>query len=391
MQKKGGGVSVEKEPSKGGYRVHYTAVSPNKHKVVKRSFIYNVSSSAKSKREVIDENLIEGVLEKILGEKPEAVLYRKKPHEIRMELVHQINRIVRSSKRGKYLKQFGFGEGKKEKERGGGEVVTLVPRGEENNQEVVRENEKTLERDKAAGTVGGEEGGGGGMQQQDVPMPPKSMFAAEKESANTKVFLAPSFSGKTTLMVDELNKLSKRELEEYDKILLFTESTASAPLKKLDKKVVKKMMIFDRFIPQFVRILKKINTVTKNRYRFLLLLDDCLNLKGGILIKLILTLRNANISTVISIQYSKLLSRSQRQSIHDYYLINLKIEDLEYLMSGFLASHFRDLFEREGVADRETIHKLSYKKLAEKGMDRLKGKILHFNQRKDEITIHTRK
>ena len=66
-----------------------------------------------------------------------------------------------------------------------------------------------------------------------------------------------------------MNKLSKRELEEYDKILLFTESTASAPLKKLDKKVVKKMMIFDRFIPQFVRILKKINTVTKNRYRFI--------------------------------------------------------------------------------------------------------------------------
>ena len=73
--------------------------------------------------------------------------------------------------------------------------------------------------------------------------PRKSIFAAEEESANTKVFLAPSFSGKTTLMVEELNKLTPKELDEYDKILLFTESVASAPLKKLDKKVREKIKI----------------------------------------------------------------------------------------------------------------------------------------------------
>lgn len=361
-------VEVVLEPSKGGFRIYYTVFSPHRNKKSKRTFVYNVSSSAKEKQELIDEPLLTNVMKKILSEKTDSLLWRKKPFEIRMELVHFMNRLIRSEKRGSLLGEYGFG-GKKKKEREEGEG------GEKRG----KEEEK-----------GKEEEGTDPKRYEDEFMPKKSMFAAEEESANTKVFLAPSFSGKTTLMVEELNKLTPKELAEYDKILLFTESTASAPLKKLDKKVRAKMMIYDRFVPQFVKILKKINTVTKNRYRFLLLLDDCLNLQGGILIKLILTLRNANISTVISIQYSKLLSRSQRQSIHDYYILNLKLEDLEYLMSGFLASHFRELFEREGMASKEIINKLNYKKLAERAMERLKGKILHFDQRHDKITIYKR-
>lgn len=368
MNQRGGDkyeVEVELEPSKGGYRIHYSAFSPQRKKKTRRTFIYNVSSSSEAKREVIDENLLRNVVKNILGEKTEQLVWRKKPSEIRMELTHFINRLTRSSKRGGLLKKYGFGDnshiGVDRQGRGLREEKDEEEEGEESNN-----------------------------PNQDPPLPRKSIFAAEEESANTKVFLAPSFSGKTTLMVEELNKLTPKELDEYDKILLFTESVASAPLKKLDKKVREKMMIYDRFIPQLVKVLKKINTVTKNRYRFLLLLDDCINLKSGILIKMILTLRNANISTVISVQYSKLLAKSQRQSIHDYYMLNLHLEDFEYLMSGFLAPHFRDLFEREGMGTKEENNKLNYKKLAEKAMDRLKGKLLHFDQRHDQITVYQR-
>jgi len=381
-QKQRSEVKVVWEPSKGGFRIYYSVFSPHRSKKTERTFVYNISSSSKEKQELIDEPLLKNIMKKILSEKTDSLLWRKKPFEIRMELVHFMNRLVRSEKRGSLLGRYGF-EGKKKKRREE-EVI-----GEEREVEG-KEGKKEVTAAAAAAAAEGEEEVNPNRY-EDGFMPKKSMFAAEEESANTKVFLAPSFSGKTTLMVDELNKLTPRELAEYDKIILFTESTASAPLKKLDKKVKAKMMIYDRFVPQFVKILKKINTVTKNRYRFLLLLDDCLNLQGGILIKLILTLRNANISTVISIQYSKLLSRSQRQSIHDYYILNLKLEDLEYLMSGFLASHFRELFEREGMASKEIINKLNYKKLAERAMERLKGKILHFDQRHDQITIYKRK
>jgi hypothetical protein len=358
-------VQVEKDPSKGGYRISYSVTSGNRKKKSVRSFIYVVSSSAQSKQDLIDKSLLKNVFVKLLNEKTESIIWRKKPSEFKTELSHFIRRIIRSNKRGKYLSDFGFG--RKEEKEGQGQ----------------REGQ---------GVEVGKDGEGETVKRFKDPLLPanKSMFAAEKESANTKVFLAPSFSGKTTLMVNELNKMTPKELAEFDKILLFTESVAAAPLKMLNKRVREKMLILDRFTPQFVRILKKINTITKNRFRFLLLLDDCLNLKGNMLVKLILTLRNANISTVICIQYSKLLSKSSRQSIHDYYILNMKMEDLEYLMTGFLSSHFRDLFEREGMDTKENINKMNYKKLAEKAMERLKGKILHFDQRHDQILIYDR-
>lgn len=356
-------VTVALDPNKGSYVITYIAVN-SRHKRIPRRFMYNVANKTKERQEIIDESLIQNLMEKkVLGEKTAAVILSKKPYELKSELAHLINKITRSTKRGKMLTMYGFGQKKK----------------------------PSTNEQPAKGEQLPEKGGQDipPNQMKDAELPSESIFACEKESANTKVFLAPSFSGKTTLMVTELNKLTRAQLAEYDKILLFTESTSSAPLKKLDKKVREKMMIYDRFVPQFVRILKKINTVTKNRFRFLLLLDDCIDLKGGILIKLVLTLRNANISTVISIQYSKLLSRSQRQSIHDYYMINMKLEDLEYLMSGFLAPHFRALFEKEGTP-KEEVNKMNYRKLSERAKERLTGKILHFDQRHDEITIYNR-
>jgi len=348
------GVDVEENNERGGFVVRYDVKSP-RGKRIWRKFFYTTSSSSEEKKQILNESFIAKLLLKILTEKTDAVIWAKKPSEIKSELVHLINKINKSTKKGKLMDKYGWDTKREKREE-----------------------------------VDDEESGRDPKRYEDPQLPSKSIFACEKESANTKVFLAPSFSGKTTLMVDELNKLSRKELEEFDKILLFTESTSAAPLKKLDKKVRAKMMIYDRFVPQFIRVLKKINTVTNNRYRFLLLLDDCINLKGEILIKLILTLRNVNISTVISIQYSKLLSRSQRQSIHDYFMINMKLEDLEYLMSGFLASHFRDLFVREGMGSPEEINKLNYKRLAEKAMGRLKDKILHFDQRHDKVMIYSR-
>lgn len=218
---------------------------------------------------------------------------------------------------------------------------------------------------------------------------PDSIFAPEEESANTKVFLAPSFTGKTTFMVAELNRLTEEQLNGYDMIVLFTESTAAAPLKKLKEEVKKKIMVFDRLVPKFLRILKRINTETDNRYRFLVLFDDCLNLRQDITIKLILTLRNSNISTVISTQYSKVLAPSQRQSIHDYYFCNLKVDEWEFFLSGFIGEHIRNLLVSEGDQEAAVVN---YRKLAEKIKRRMNSKkiLLNFDQRHDQIRIFKR-
>ena len=116
-------------------------------------------------------------------------------------------------------------------------------------------------------------------------------------------------------------------------------------------------------------------------------MDDCLRLKGETIVDMILTLRNSGVSTVISIQHSKLLTPAQRQSIHDYYLMNLRLEDLEYLLHGFIASHMRDRLNEEGDPKA---YDYSVRKLAEAVRHRLRDyRILHYDQRHDKVNIYS--
>ena len=224
--------------------------------------------------------------------------------------------------------------------------------------------------------------------QSDPPLPTDwSIFTPDPETATTTVFLAPSFSGKTTLIVNELNKLTDEALASYAAIVLCTDSVAAEPLKLLEDRVLRKINILDSFVPEYIAFMKKTNTLTNNRFRYLVIMDDCLDLRGPVLVKMILTLRNSGISTAISIQYSKLLSPAQRQSIHDYYLMNLRLEDLEYLLTGFIATHMRDRLNEEG--DPKAFE-YSVKQLASAVRKRLEGrKMIHYDQRHDKINIYS--
>ncbi|MBL4890192.1 MAG: hypothetical protein JKX97_09260 [Candidatus Lindowbacteria bacterium] len=223
---------------------------------------------------------------------------------------------------------------------------------------------------------------------EDPPLPSDwSIFTPDPETATTTVFLAPSFSGKTSLIVEHLNRLTDEDLRSYASIVLCTESISAAPLKLLSDRLLEKMNIFDCFLPEYVSLMKRTNTLTHNRFRYLVIMDDCLKLKGDVVEDMILTLRNSGVSTAISIQYSKLLKPAQRQSVHDYYLMNLRLEDLEYLLTGFIASHMRDRLHEEGDSEA---YDYSVKKLAAAVRHRLKDrKILHYDQRHDNIKIYS--
>jgi len=203
----------------------------------------------------------------------------------------------------------------------------------------------------------------------------ESIFKTE-ESAKTTCILGSSFSGKTTLLVTELNKLDPNE---YDKIILFTESTNSIPLKKLDPDL--NIIILSNFVPKVVKFLKDINEKTKNRFKFLCILDDVIELKGKVFTKMILTMRNSGISTIVLLQYVKIITPSTRNSLHDYYITQLRNEDWEYVLRAFLGSHFRELLNEKG----------SYAKLAEIVKEYMNGKLLHYDQRRDEIEFYTRR
>ena len=57
---------------------------------------------------------------------------------------------------------------------------------------------------------------------------------------------------------------------------------------------------------------------TNNAYEFLIMIDDCINLRfNSILNNLVLVLRNSNFSSIISIQYDKILSKQARSSVNN--------------------------------------------------------------------------
>lgn len=143
--------------------------------------------------------------------------------------------------------------------------------------------------------------------------PKEGFFNPDPKTGKSYLILGSSFSGKTTFIVENLNKLFPLD---YDLICLFTETKNSEPLKKLDKNLP--IMIFEGWQPEIPQFLKGINDECNNKFKFLCILDDIVDAKmSKTLNKLILTFRNSNISTCISIQYPRLISKASRSSFHE--------------------------------------------------------------------------
>jgi hypothetical protein len=215
------------------------------------------------------------------------------------------------------------------------------------------------------------------------PIPPESIFKPE-ETGVTYAMIGKSFSGKTTFVVNELNKLTEDQLKQYNAIVFFTESSHALPLKKLADHVKPKVILIDRFCPKVLMALKKINDHTKNMFKFLVIFDDIIALRGPLLTKCILTLRNANISTVISIQYEKLLNPAQRSSVHNMFIFNLRSESWEFLLKGYLLGNVKETLR--SLYDVKSVVRVS--QLLRETMDPF---ILYYNQREDLVEIWNKK
>jgi hypothetical protein len=156
---------------------------------------------------------------------------------------------------------------------------------------------------------------------EDVSVYPKGgLLEVDRQNPNTgrsTLILGASFSGKTHLLVDSLNQLHPSD---YEMILFFTESKNAEPLKNIKSDLPIK--VYEGWQPKKVEFLKKINDILQNRFRFLVILDDIVDQKlSKTLNKLILTYRNANISTCILIQYPNLISKSSRSSFHQCVIV----------------------------------------------------------------------
>jgi hypothetical protein len=228
------------------------------------------------------------------------------------------------------------------------------------------------------------------LTQLAEPLPTQKSIFIPEHTGVTYGIIGKSFSGKTHFWVHELNKLTSEELKQYNAIFFFTESTSAEPLASLSARVKKKMITFDRFCPSLLAVLKRINDETRNNFKFLVVLDDILELRSMLIIKMILTLRNSNISTVISIQYEKLLTPSQRSSLHNLFLFNLRTESWEYMLRGYLLGNFKELIP--ALSERENIgrgtRRLTPSMIAEILRSCMNDYICFYDQRRDVLKIY---
>lgn len=211
-----------------------------------------------------------------------------------------------------------------------------------------------------------------------------------RESPSKTYFITGrSFSGKTTFLVNELNKLANETQcckmpwllrPVYDLILFMTESTDADPLKGLDPKLP--VLMVRGYYSKLVLLLKRIQDASKRAFRFLVVLDDIVDgVRDGTARKQILTLRNSHISTCIVSQYVKLISPAMRNSVHEWYITSLKPEEYQYLLQGFLQSHARDVVGN--------IKSLS--QLALEFRDYIGSDIFYYSQREDRMGLIKRK
>lgn len=183
-----------------------------------------------------------------------------------------------------------------------------------------------------------------------------SILHRETEDSGKTIFMAGrSFSGKTTLVVKELNKLegmsrggddvNVADRGMYEKIIVMTSSPNALPWKNLSSEL--EITIIPLFSKRIVAILKILNDVTNNKLPFLIVLDDVFSeMQGSMFKRLILTMRNSNISSVALSQYLKHASPQVRNSFHMILITKFKAEEWLYYISSTLQN---DVEEMMGV------------------------------------------
>lgn len=167
----------------------------------------------------------------------------------------------------------------------------------------------------------------------------------DSDGGRTSLIGGSSFTGKTYFLVNEINKLRR---DEYDCILVMTESRNAKDLKTINEDL--HLQIVEGYRPDLINKLKRINDKCENRYRFLIIMDDIVDQKNSsTLLKSILTYRNANISTCILIQYLKLIPKAARGSFHQVVLTGFRsLEDYQVTCEMFdLCGFVREKLSKE--------------------------------------------
>lgn len=182
----------------------------------------------------------------------------------------------------------------------------------------------------------------------------------DEHTANTICVSGSSKRGKSTLMVAIYNRYFAND---HDLITILI--SPSCHIKLFDSlKNVYKINKFNKDTVQLMKSIKRIQNRTNNAYKFLYLIDDCVDLRySKILDDAILTMRNCDISTIISIQYCRIISVQARSSLNQIICFAMNTDQsINNTLDSFFRSEFRDV---TGIKNKEDLIR-EYRQITQK-------------------------
>jgi hypothetical protein len=170
----------------------------------------------------------------------------------------------------------------------------------------------------------------------------KTLQDEEQKNGVTFAFIGSSGCGKSTLIrkifIDQIFTIKAKEDKKEFIIEVFTESSKSDAFKDMDKNILVDTKGLDEHNINFCY---HMNENYDKKYNFLIILDDCLDIQYKMLVKrMFLTMRNTNISSLVSLQYPNLVPKAIRTSVYFTMLFYLNTDEaVELAVRGWLSAY----------------------------------------------------
>jgi hypothetical protein len=158
-------------------------------------------------------------------------------------------------------------------------------------------------------------------------------------SGNSLLLVGSSKAGKSTALMALFNRYFNTK--KYISTLFSINS--HIPIYKNNGDLIK-INKFNKESEKMIKDMKKINMNTEppNKWRFCVLLDDIITARySGVINALLLAFRNSNFSSIISIQYPKLISKAARCSANNLLFFSQNLQEaIETVLRSFLGAEF---------------------------------------------------
>lgn len=171
----------------------------------------------------------------------------------------------------------------------------------------------------------------------------KTLQDGESKNGVTFAFIGSSGCGKSTcirkVFIDQIFTQRAKEDDKKEFIIqVFTESAKSDAFKDMDKGILMDTKGLDEHNINFCY---HMNENYDKKYNFLFILDDVLDLQYKMLVKrMFLTMRNTNISSLVSLQYPNLIPKAIRTSVYFTLLFYLNTDEaVELAVRGWLSAY----------------------------------------------------